>query len=160
MKKCQTSRILENWWNDFPSFSSCLCLVVTAGLLIQGGGCGKSSGLDRAIVSGMVTYQGEPIAAGMIRFVPIGDAKGTAETGRILNGSYTVKAKGGVPVGTHRVEIQAFQDAPHDDSGVPGLAGVPDRKIQILPPKFNSASEIERTVESDKKKITIDFTLD
>ena len=58
-------------------------------------GCGKTS--DRALVSGKVTYLGEPVANGEIRFDAIGGT--TQPTGAsIRDGRYEVVGKGGVPI--------------------------------------------------------------
>ena len=51
-------------------------------------GCGDS-GLDKAVVSGKVSYQGEPVQDGLLRFVPIEDTKGPASGAVIRDGVYT-----------------------------------------------------------------------
>ena len=72
-------------------------------VLVFAVGCGRSSSLEKAIVSGKVTYQGRPVDQGMIRFVPTKETKGPAAAAMIVQGEYTVKAAGGVPVGTHQI---------------------------------------------------------
>ena len=134
--------------------------LLVAAIALCCAGCEKSSLYDRVIVTGTVTYQGAPIGDGMVQFVPIEGTKGTSEAGRIVDGTYTAKAKGGVPVGTHRVKIQGFQKKAAPGPGeTPGLAGVPQSKQQYLPAKYNSKSELKRTVESSKN-LTMDFTLE
>jgi len=127
--------------------------------LFCGTGCNDSSPFDRVIVSGTVTYQGESISDGMVYFMPNEGTEGMQAAGRIVDGTYTVKAKGGVPVGKHRVEILGFGANNIDRGGAPSLAGVLQDKQQFLPAKYNSNSEIERSVEAGKK-MTIDFSLE
>ena len=72
-----------------------LCLLVTTVI-----GCGRG-GLQRVIVSGRVTYQGEAIANGEIRFVPTKGTQGPVSGGTIIEGVYTADGLGGVG-GTER----------------------------------------------------------
>ena len=51
-----------------PTFTLLTCLLLLAG-------CGKK-GLERAVISGRVSYQGEPVQRGLLRFVPIEGTKG------------------------------------------------------------------------------------
>ena len=73
-------------------------------------GCGGS--LDIVPVHGTVKFNGRPIPDGQIRFVPIEDTKGPASTGNIVAGEYKIEARGGVPVGKHRIEIRVIGSAP------------------------------------------------
>jgi hypothetical protein len=127
------------------------CLILLAG-------CGKQ-GLDRAVISGSVSYQGEPVQRGQLRFVPIEGTKGPPAGATIEAGSYTVKALGGVPIGTARVEIKAYRDiGPAPDLQSPaGAMGVRPGK-QFLPPKYNKQSELQATIEGGEQ--TIDFELE
>jgi hypothetical protein len=67
-------------------------------------GCGKR---DFVPVHGTVTYQGQPVDAGMISFRPLADGSGPVSCATIKDGHYELKARGGVPVGKHRVEVLA-----------------------------------------------------
>jgi hypothetical protein len=132
------------------------CLLTTALLT----GCRRSDDLEVSKVTGTVTYQGKPIPDGEVRFVPTGQTKGPASAGTIRDGKYEVVARGGVPVGTHRVEVRAFRVKvdPRAAQDLPGMAaGGP--KEQYLPAKFNDASNRTITVESGQKTATKDFDL-
>jgi hypothetical protein len=63
---------------------------------------------------------------------------------------------GGVPVGTHRVEIRAF--CPDEDAEPDPLEGDLPRK-QYLPEKYNTKTEMEITIEPGSGKITKNFDL-
>ena len=139
-----------------------LLLLATAALLA---GCGRR-GLEKAVISGRVTYQEQPVEEGNIRFVPIRGTKGPATTGTIRQGEYTATARGGVPVGTLRVEIEAYRPIPGAKPYMKEEADgtyrvVPDDipKEQFLPPKYNTNSTVEITIESGSKSVTKDIEL-
>lgn len=69
-------------------------------------GCGRS-GLESKVVHGTVTVGGQQPDAGEVRFVPIDGTPGATCVGTILDGHYEIKARGGVPLGKHRVEVDA-----------------------------------------------------
>jgi hypothetical protein len=108
-------------------------------------GCGPS-GPERVVVSGTVTYRGQPIEQGSIRFVPSGSTQGPASGAVIAQGKYDVSAKGGVLVGTHRVEITAV--APRKDPMGRDLAAMEGAGAQYLPAKYNRESTLTATIDS------------
>ena len=131
-------------------------LLLVALVLLSG--CGDS-GLDKVIVSGKVSYQGEPVQDGLLRFVPVEGTKGPASGAVIRDGAYTAKAIGGVPLGKLRVEIRAFRkpaNAPRREG--PDLAFRPEARKQYLPPKYNLQSELTVTLDSTGQQ-TRDFDL-
>jgi len=113
-------------------------------------GCGQSSwDVERTVVSGKVTFNGEPIQKGQIRFVPEGQTEGPVTIGQIEKGQYTIDAEGGVPVGTHRIEITAYREAernPNEPEEIPGVEGTPEE--QFIPEKYNNLTELKATIES------------
>lgn len=121
-------------------------------------GCEKDTGL--VIVSGTVSYQGKPIEEGSIRFIPTADTKGPTSGATIQNGTYEAKARGGVPVGSHRVEIQAMRPTGKaKPKELQGLDIIPDPMEQYLPEKYNVQSELTLTVESGRT-MTQNFDLE
>ena len=127
-------------------------------------GCeGAAGGPERAVVSGSVTYDGEPVEGGIIRFVPTKGTEAPVSGAQIKNGQYAADGKGGVPVGTHKVEILGYE-AKVDPNAEP----LPEFMIeegawsgkQYIPEKYNKQTELEITIESGSGKITKDFQLD
>ncbi len=116
-------------------------------------GCGPS-GPERVVVSGTVTYNGKPIEDGRIDFMPTKKSAVPMSGAVIQNGKYRVETKGGVPVGTHKIRIEAFGGSP-----APGQVMKPGTRPQYLPPKFNVGSQMEFTVESGSKEVTENFEL-
>ena len=83
-------------------------LVLTT--LVVVGGCGPSSSLDLAPVSGTVTFRGQPLTQGegQVIFIPQGQTKGPQGIGTIKpDGTYemTTANKPGAIVGTHKVTV-------------------------------------------------------
>ena len=116
-------------------------------------GCGGSgSGLQKVVISGTVTLDGNPIVDGNVRFYPIEGTKGAVSGGPIHDGVYTAHGKGGVPVGRHRVEIQAYRPAKGQPSSSEGAL-----IEQYLPARFNENSTLTAEVSPESEKL--DFAL-
>ncbi len=103
-----------------------LLAALLAALL--GAGCGKS-GPPLVEVGGLVRWQGRPVPAGVVTFVPAdGPAGRRPAAGRIDgSGRYRMAAvpnRPGVPPGRYRVAVRAATGSP-DEGGVSWL--VPDR---------------------------------
>jgi hypothetical protein len=131
-----------------------LGLAAPIGLAVLAGCGGGGKGPPRVAVSGKVTFQGKAVADGQIRFVPKPGTKAPVTVEAIKNGTYDTSPSGGVPVGEHRVEILAFDP----NQPAPQGPGEPPRK-QLLPPKYNTKTQLELKVEAGAKPITKDFEL-
>lgn len=135
-----------------------VCIVLVAALA----GCNKG-GLTKVIISGDVTYNGQPVTNGEILFYPTGDTQGPVSGAPIKDGHYEASGKGGVPVGTHRVVIHGYR-APKNNSktGAQSMAAMGEEggtREQYLPAKFNEKSALEMKVEASKSRDTKDFQL-
>lgn len=123
-------------------------------------GCGKHA--DRVVVFGAVTFNGAPIRQGQIRFFPEATSDAPMSGATIIDGRYTADAKGGVPVGTQRVEIVAFGEPAA--SARPGSAPIAAAaaalaKKQFLPPQFNERTTLTMHVPAGTESLTQDFVL-
>lgn len=118
------------------------CLLGTTCL----SGCGSSDGFARVPVAGHVHVDGQPLAQGVIRFVPDKTVAGPSAQAVVENGLYKLDRSSGPVAGKHRVEIEA--------TGHLGFA-VDDelayaRQIQTrgalpanpIPPQFNRQSRL------------------
>jgi hypothetical protein len=125
-------------------------------------GCGGDRGPERVIVSGTVTYNGKPIS-GTIRFLPTADSAVPMAAASIIDGKYKVDLRGGVPVGTHKIAIDAYRapaiTATPGAVRLPtaGARGVPGE--QYLPRRYNLDSTLKITIKPGSQEITKDFAL-
>ena len=119
-------------------------------------GCAKDDPYDRVGVSGEVTFRGQPVVEGNIRFEPLPGTMTPMLMTDIEDGHYSADESGGVPVGRYRVEIRAY-DPNESRPQYPGPLDPP--RTQLLPPKYNSQSQLELTVEGDRGDIVQDYEL-
>jgi len=103
------------------------------------GGCGDDSH-GRHAISGMVTVDGTPLAAGNISFQPM---EGQASSGGsvISAGKFLVPSGGGLLTGKYRVVVHA----PLPGTGGQASAGAPGEPpmppSEMIPADWNKASE-------------------
>ena len=117
-------------------------------------GCGRGDGLKRVRVHGSVTYQGQPVMDGQIRFYPESGTEGPLTIAKIVDGKYSHNANGGVPAGTHRIHFHAW------DPNLPIPLGPTDPgRPQLLPPQDNKDSEMMFEIEYQRGWLTKDFEL-
>ena len=136
-------------------------LFIIGSSLLMLAGCGEARPFESAIVHGSVSYNGRPIDNGEIRFYPSNGTKGPVSGGPIKNGKYEAKAKGGVPVGSHVVRIQAFQQGEANSAELPEEVAEdfgPSLE-QFLPLKFNTDSELVAEIAPGSERQMVDFEL-
>jgi hypothetical protein len=121
-------------------------------LMLALSGCGRG-GPERTAVSGAVLFDGTPMAAGTIRFVP--DTKGPAAVGAITNGFYDIPRDQGPVAGPHRVEIEGQIDLPFEIDDEQAFERAYDETKgkplppQPVPPQFNRQTTLTADVLSD-----------
>jgi hypothetical protein len=129
-----------------------LCCLA-AGLLLLSG-CSPSE----PTVTGVVQVDGELLANGSIRFVPV-DGKGAVAGDHGPGGGATIREgkyriEKGLTVGRYRVEIQATRRIP----GKPILDPVfrdelLDDEVPVVPPQYNKKSTLIREVKAGSQEI-------
>lgn len=132
------------------------CLVLLTGLgAFCSGGCAKESELERRIVAGHVTYQGQAIKAGEIRFIPVN--KGPVSAALIRNGEYEVTHRGGVMLGPAKVEIIATSSSA--GASLEDIDTQQSARPILLPKKYNTETTLQLDVQQGSEKQTADFDL-
>lgn len=154
MRDCHRTTIKYSS-NDVFRRGLVVCLICIAGC--------QETGLEKVIVEGTVSFNGTPIENGEIRFYPTEGTVGPVSGGPIVNGNYVAKAKGGVPVGTHNVQIKGFQAAENADidesSGTMIPGGSIGPPVQFVPEQFNTKTKLTVTIEGGTERVTKDFDL-
>jgi hypothetical protein len=123
-------------------------ITLSALLLFSCWGCGTSSGALPSLipVNGKVTYKGQPLTKGTIRFEP--DGYGRMATGTIQSdGTFvlsTLKKDDGVVAGLHKVSVS--------DTG-------PLSKKELIPKKYTDPGTSKLTAEVDSEHTEFTFDL-
>ena len=137
----------------------CPDILWTLGLVLIAG-CGTSGGLEARVVHGTVTVGGEKVDGGEVRFVPIDGTPGPTSAATILDGEYKIEARGGVPVGKHRVEVDARRKTGRQVQQHNGFEiTLVDETVRAGPGKFaTDRSPLVREITSDSDgRIDIDI---
>jgi len=118
-------------------------------LFLLSAGCGPS-GPEIASVSGRVTMDGKPLANATVVFIPENGRPAGASTDE--NGNYELNfsqgRRGAIP-GKNTIRITTQRDPTPGDETVKSIPG----SKETVPLRYNSASELEFTVEPKKKNI-------
>jgi hypothetical protein len=134
-------------------------LAIAGLLLCCWCGCGRNDGVQRATVTGRVTFGGAEITEGSIAFYPIGATKGPSAGGAIQKGRYAVAAAQGPVVGRNRVEIRGPLRKTgrkiQSNVGPPGV--MMDEEVEAVPDRYNSKSTLNCEIKPGNN--TLDFEL-
>ena len=134
-----------------------LRLLLLVPVLLSLAGCARGyDGPERYPLAGKVSYDGEPVDAGTISFLPADGANLRISGGEIVDGAYSVPEEKGANAGKYRVEIRWSKK-----TGKKYF----DRDLQMefdvrkegLPPRFHEKSELTAEVGASTK--TLDFHL-
>ena len=111
---------------------------------------------NKASVSGMVTFNGEPIADGSISFIPTDGNGGPSAGGSILAGKYSIAQSKGPMIGMNRVEIVAVRETGKMVSYGAGPE-MPER-ISYIPAKYNEVSELTEDLKQGHNEIHFELS--
>jgi hypothetical protein len=135
------------------SSAGLLCACFCSSLLILTG-CGPESRLS---IGGTVKVGGKPIEKGGIEFVPLDpNSKGFRVGSELTNGAYSLDATRGPYPGNYRVEI--FWLKPTGKKVSSGGEAMVDEYDNVLPPKYNSKSELTAEITSSTDRLDFDLT--
>jgi hypothetical protein len=114
-------------------------------------GCGGSPGepvdaMPRTAVSGTVTLDGAPLAAGTIQFSPVPGEKATTTTavGTITDGKYVIERPLGPAPGNYKVSISSRPPVTIGPGQEPGPP--PKMEPEKVPAKFNSQTTLTKEI--------------
>lgn len=114
-------------------------MVWAAGLGLIVAGCGADANVGQ--IRGNVSLDGQPLASGLIRFVPVDGQSPTADA-PIADGAYSAT----VPPGDKRVEITSAKVVgkrkAYDTPDSPTI----DIITELLPARYNTRTELTLTV--------------
>lgn len=125
-----------------------------ASLFLLQGGCVAPAQVVE--VEGLASYDGEPMPAGIISFVPEGSDGKPLGGGAISKGKYKVYPESGLKPGKYRVEIRWGK--PTGEKKEAGYGQSPDVIAEALPAKYHGESIL--TAELKPGMNTVDFNLE
>ncbi|UUO07826.1 hypothetical protein M4951_05815 [Blastopirellula sp. J2-11] len=131
-------------------------LLLTAAVLLIAVGCG-SGDPNQIPVRGSVSYQGQPIGDGFVRFVPSPGVNAPVRVAQIIDGSYELEGQFALSPGAYKIEIEGFEgeDMPLSEPGQ-----VVEQRRQILPAQYNANSKLDPlTVSMGDSPQKLDFEL-
>lgn len=117
-------------------------------------GCG-GDGIQRQVLYGRVTYEGQKVTGGDILFVPIGNTVGPTTGAAIKDGEYRADHNGGVAMGRHQVRVRGFLgEIPPTPQGGPDNISYPAVPMEYY---TSSAIEIELLPQAAKTEWNFDL---
>jgi len=122
-------------------------------------GCGQG-GLESKVVHGTVTVGGEKVDAGEIRFVPVDGTPGPTSVGSIVDGRYKIDARGGVPLGKHRVEVEARKKTGRQVEQYDGFeTSLVDETVRVGPEEYagDESPLVKKVTAASDGQIDIDI---
>ena len=127
--------------------------VILATLLV---GCSSRPALVQ--ISGVVRFEGRPLAKGEIRFLPKPGTAAPANGARIVDGRYRVTARGGLLPGGYRVEIESGSTTGSEPAMPEPGAGPPQAPLAI-PARYNVESTLEAEISGEPREQSLDYEL-
>jgi len=107
-------------------------------------GCGGGTTIERADVTGKVTFDGQPLESGSVTFLPTKIGKGVPVTAEIKAGAFSLTGDSGVTIGPNRVEITSIKKT----GKVSNFDGIQtEETIQFIPARYNQESELTTDVK-------------
>ncbi len=123
-------------------------------------GCGSKAydGDKRFAVSGNVTFDGEPVDGGIIRFVSeSASGKERVSGGVITAGKYSVDEGQGPNAGKYQVEIRWSKPTGKQVKDTQDTGAMIDVVKEAIPSKFNEVTELRAEVSGTKTKFDFDL---
>jgi hypothetical protein len=124
---------------------------VVCAVLLAASGCSSDPG--KGTVSGTVTLDGQPLASGLIRFVPVDGQTPTAEA-TITDGEFSAE----VPIGEKRISISAPKVVGKRPAYQTPNSPMIEIVEELLPARYNMTSELKLNVKGGRQ--TEDFKLE
>jgi hypothetical protein len=110
-------------------------------------------------VQGEVSFDGQPIQAGEIVFVPVDGTKGPSAFAAIREGRYAIAEKWGLrPVGVYLVRITAYTKTGRIERNPVDRGGLPVEVTEnLIPEMYNSQSTLTVRVAELLNRNKVDF---
>lgn len=129
--------------------------ALIAACLLPWAGCAEKNADVRGAVRGFVTFEGTPVAKGLIVFEPTAGTRGPSAGGDIVDGRYQIATPVGPAIGTHVVRVSV---AGPTGRKVPGVVeSLVDEIAETLPAHCNTASTITTEIKKGRNELNLDL---
>lgn len=139
----------------YSRFSGVVTLLAAIGL-ISLSGCGDTQ--DGYLLSGRVSYDGQPVSDGEIGFVAVDGTIGSYGGTDIVDGTYELPRSEGVTAGSYQVVIYAERPSGRRVKADEGSSEMIDQIEQYIPEIYNLSSSLKVDISGDKDDM--DFELE
>ena len=138
----------------------CCCLSVMLCVLLPGCGGGDEYAPEVVPVSGMVTFSGQPVAAGQIHFAD--ETRGFSFPATVTDGNFSVSCQfgDGLPPGSWNVRVAPLPPPPvADNAGAAAAAAAPPATADDIPEQYQSFATSGLTAEIAAGMSPLEFEL-
>jgi hypothetical protein len=136
-------RYAELRFSTLQSNTRRLLAMMALGVSAFVAGCAEANPLGRQPVSGRITVEGSPLAAGAVMLDPGSEREGTAVGATIRDGAFTIERDQGPTPGIYKVRIYASSDVQ-----APVPAGSSNRKPR---PMIERIPALQRTNRGNRR---------
>ena len=140
--------------SQLPAASPCLALLLLATVT----GCGDENAEGRYVLSGAVTYDGQPVENGTIELFPAEGNSGQPAGAEIKGGRYEFERTLGPELGAYQVVILAMRPSGRREPADEGSSELVDVPEQFIPPIYNDRTTLTIEVTGDQENW--DFNLE
>ncbi|MGI9428723.1 MAG: hypothetical protein ACR2NM_08705 [Bythopirellula sp.] len=120
-------------------------------------GCEDQNAVGRHVLSGAVTYDGQPVTNGTIELFPTDVSKKPAGA-KIVDGRYEMDRTLGPEPGSYQVVILAERPSGRQEPADEGSSEMVNIPVQYIPPIYNTRTTLSVEVTGDQENV--DFALD
>ena len=104
--------------------------------------CAGCTGGTPCAVSGLVTFDGQPLAEGNIKFDPAEENEGTSGSAKVTDGKYAIPLEAGMLAGKFMVSITATKATGRQVRQFDSTTALMPEIIQYIPEQYNRLSEL------------------
>lgn len=120
-------------------------------------GCADENAVGRFVLSGTVTYDGQPVTNGTIELFPAAGNTGKPAGAEIIDGRYEMQRTLGPELGNYEVVILANRPSGRRVPADEGSSEMVDIPEQYIPAIYNTRTTLKAEVSGDQADLNFDL---
>ena len=120
-------------------------------------GCADENAAGRFVLSGTVTYDGQPVTNGTIELFPADGNTGKPAGAEIIDGRYEMQRTLGPELGNYKVVILASRPSGRRVPADEGSSEMVDIPEQYIPAIYNTRTTLKTEVSGDQADLNFDL---